>query len=118
MWTMKNSYGAEIVIPKISSYKILDLCKSINEKAKIKYIGKRPGEKLHEEMVSDSECENTVTVKDYHIILQSKNKNQFTFYKKLYNAKFQLNKSYNSFTNKDYLSVKDLKKMIRNYKTS
>ena len=118
MWTMKNSYGAEIIIPKIPSYKILDLCKSINDKAKIKYIGKRPGEKLHEEMISDSECENTVSIKDYHIILQQKNKKQFTFYKNLYNAKYQLKKSYNSFTNKDYLSVKDLKNMIRNFKIS
>ena len=118
MWTMKNSFGAEIVIPKIPSYKILDLCSSINAKAQIKYIGKRPGEKLHEEMISDSECENTVSIKDYHIILQPKNKNQFIFYKKLHKAKFKLNKSYNSFTNKDYLSIKDLKEMIRNHKVS
>ena len=57
---MKNSFGAEIVIPKIPSYKILDLCNSINAKAEIRFIGKRPGEKLHEEMISDDESENKI----------------------------------------------------------
>ncbi len=116
IWTMKNSFGAEIVIPKIPSYKILDLCKSINEKATTRYIGKRPGEKLHEEMISDDESENAISIKDYYVILQSQNKAQLNFYKKTYNGKFKLNKSYNSFNNKDYLSVNDLKKLISNYK--
>ena len=93
---MKILFGAEIVIPKIS-YKILDLCNSINAKAEIRFIGKRPGEKLYEEMISDDESENALS-KDYFIILQSQNKAQLNFYKKAYNGKFQLNKSYNYST--------------------
>ena len=46
-----NLVWGEIFIPKIPSYKILDLAKVINEKAKIKFIGIRPGEKIHEEMI-------------------------------------------------------------------
>ena len=43
-WTLKNSIGSEIIVPKIPSYKIVDLVKSFNANAKIKIIGLRPGE--------------------------------------------------------------------------
>ena len=67
-------------------------------------------------MISDDESENAISIKDYYVILQSQNKAQLNFYKKAYNGKFKLNKSYNSLNNKDYLSVNGLKKLISNYK--
>ena len=53
-------WGGEIFVPKIPSYNILDVARAINAKAKINIIGIRPGEKLHEEMISISDSFNTV----------------------------------------------------------
>ena len=49
---IKNMKGSEIFVPKIPSYRILDLVKAIDKNKKIKIIGIRPGEKLHEEMIT------------------------------------------------------------------
>ena len=70
-WSFKNSIGGEIFVPKIPSYKILDLAKAICPKCKIKNIGIRTGEKLHEELVSIGESQNTIETKDYYVILPS-----------------------------------------------
>ena len=52
LWCLKNSYGGEIFVPKIKSYKILDLARAFSENAKIEFIGIRPGEKINEELIS------------------------------------------------------------------
>jgi len=98
--------GGEIFIPKMPSYKIMDVIKSINKNMKIKYVGIRPGEKLHEELICESDSMNTIIKKDHYIILPS--------YKKI---KFK-NKifSYNSKNNKDFLSVKKLESLISNFR--
>lgn len=98
--------GGEIFIPKMPSYKILDVIKSINKNLKIKYIGIRPGEKLHEELICESDSLNTIIKKDHYIILPS--------YKKI---KFK-NKifSYNSRNNKNFLTVKNLELLISKFK--
>ncbi len=81
MWSIKNSYGGEIVVPKLPSYKITDLAKAISEKAKIKIIGVREGEKIHEEMVSSSESINTLDIGNKYIILPyDKKKNKRILY--------------------------------------
>jgi len=63
--------GGEIFVPKIPSYKILDLVKAVNDKKTIKYIGLRPGEKIHEEMISTTDAINSKEFKDYFIIYPS-----------------------------------------------
>ena len=65
-------WGGEIFIPKIPSYKILDVAKAINSKNKLKIIGVRGGEKLHEEMISVSESVNSYEFKKYYVILPSR----------------------------------------------
>ena len=59
-----------VFVPKISSYKILDLAKAVND-FKIQYIGIRPGEKLHEEMITSSDALTTIDVGKNYIILPS-----------------------------------------------
>ena len=59
--------GGEIFVPKIPSYKILDLLHAIHKKPKFKVIGIRPGEKLHEEMITESDSINTQEFKKYFI---------------------------------------------------
>ena len=68
MWTIINSIGGEIVVPKIPSYKILDLVNALSKKPKIKIIGIRKGEKIHEEMISKEEARNCIEVDDKYII--------------------------------------------------
>tara|TARA_B100000795_G_scaffold52994_1_gene34733 strand:+ start:4436 stop:5425 length:990 start_codon:yes stop_codon:yes gene_type:complete len=68
MWTMNNSIGGEIIVPKIPSYRITDLIKIFSKKPKIKIIGIRQGEKIHEEMISSEESRNCIEVDNKYII--------------------------------------------------
>ena len=68
MWTMNNSIGGEIIVPKIPSYRITDLIKICSKKPKIKIIGIRQGEKIHEEMISSEESRNCIEVDNKYII--------------------------------------------------
>ena len=62
---LKQMTGGEIFVPKVGSYRILDLAKAINPKAKIKIIGMRPGEKLHEELISNIDAQHTIDSKNF-----------------------------------------------------
>ncbi len=76
--SLKIMQGGEIFVPKIPSYRIMDLVKSISDKPKIKYIGIRPGEKLHEELITRSDSMTTFEFKNFFIILP----HQIFFFKK------------------------------------
>jgi len=97
--TMK---GGEIFVPKLPSYRILDLVKAIDSLKKIKIIGIRTGEKIHEELISSNEFS-----------LSNEKSNSFIIYPlKNYQKKTNINKSYNSFNNPVFLSVNEIKKLI------
>ena len=61
--------GGEVFVPKLPSYNISQLAKCIAPEAKIKVIGKRPGEKLHEAMISSSESYRTLILDEYYVVL-------------------------------------------------
>ena len=109
--------GGEIFIPKIPSYNIVDLAKAVSIKAKIKTIGIRPGEKLHEEMISKDESLNTIEYKNFYVIVPrskyiSLDRNKYLKYLK--NGKIcPKDFSYNSLENKNYLSVEQLKNLFK-----
>ena len=107
LWSFLNNYGGEIYVPKLYSFKILDLAKAVCKNCNINYTGIRPGEKLHEEMISSYDARNTVDARAYYIIL---NENLFKYYKKnkLVNSNFY----YRSDTNKNFLNIQSLKKII------
>jgi len=116
MWSIKNSAGGEILIPKIPSYKLTDLAKAINIKSKLKIIGIRQGEKIHEEMITSMDSYNTYSFKDYFIILEQSNKKNINYYIKKYKAKrVKPGFSYNSLDNEWYLKVKDIKKILKKF---
>lgn len=117
---MKEMMGGEIFVPKLPSVKIIDIVKAISANAKIKYIGIRPGEKLHEVMCPIDESHLTVEFKKYFLIkptiLFSDRKTNFL--KNKFGEKGKMvpkNFEYNSKTNKNFLSIKDIKKFIQNY---
>ena len=97
MWAIVNSLGGEIIIPKIPSYKILDLVKVFSKKPKIKIIGIRKGEKIHEEMISIEESRNCIEVDGKYII----NTNGFSEYRKKKNKFMIKNFDKESFKSND-----------------
>ena len=82
-FSLINSSGSEIFVPKIPSYKITDLAKSIGPNCRINFVGIRPGEKIHEEMISSSDSFNTIDIGKYFIILPTINNSIIKKYKKV-----------------------------------
>ena len=111
--------GGELFVPKIPSFKITDLAKAIAPSAKIKIIGKRSGEKIHEEMITESDSSNTIEFKKYFIIVPDTkytylNKQQYMRVFKRKGAKIvKKGFNYSSKNNKEFLTAKDLKEIIK-----
>lgn len=114
LYAMEKSLGGEIFVSKIPSYKIMDVAKAVAPDAKIEITGTRPGEKLHEEMVTTADAPNTIDIGDHYIILpvvnNVKKKKYLDYYKgKLMPEGF----SYNSGNNDKWLSVDEIREMIK-----
>ena len=71
MHALQNHLGGEIFVPKIPSYKILDVAEAVAPGCQLKIVGIRPGEKLHGEMITDTDSLNTIDVGHYYAILPS-----------------------------------------------
>ncbi len=68
---LKRMWGGELFVPKIPSYRILDVARAIAPECRIEVVGIRPGEKLHEEMITDTDSLNTLEFDGYYVILPS-----------------------------------------------
>jgi UDP-N-acetylglucosamine 4,6-dehydratase (inverting) len=111
IWAIKNCIGGEIVVPQIPSYDLSTLIKAIDDKNKVKIIGIRHGEKMHEEMIIPSDSHLTVKINKYFLIAPNNNIKDKLI--KKYKAKNVKNKfHYKSDTNSKFLSVNELRKII------
>lgn len=116
IYALNNAWGGELFVPKIPSYNIVDLAKAVCEKSSIKIIGIRPGEKIHEEMITESDSYNTYDLGLYYSILPTQLKwNLKDYLKKFRGEKVIEGFSYNSGKNKEWLTVDQLKKLIKTY---
>jgi UDP-N-acetylglucosamine 4,6-dehydratase/5-epimerase len=114
MNALENAWGGEIFIPKIPSYSILDVAKAIGPECEIKVVGIRPGEKVHEEMITSSDSFTTYDTGKYYVILpQVTNWPINEFVHKFSAVKVPVGFSYNSKDNSEWLSVSDLQELIR-----
>ncbi|MDR3046641.1 MAG: UDP-N-acetylglucosamine 4,6-dehydratase (inverting) [Bacteroidales bacterium] len=114
MYAIKNALGGEIFVPKIPSYKIYVLAKAIAPNAKFEDVGIRPGEKLHEEMITESDSYNTIEFDQYYAILPSGA--DFEKYLNHYNAKMiQPGFKYNSGTNTEWETIETMREKIVKY---
>ena len=99
-------------------YRILDVAKAIAPDCKHKIIGIRPGEKLHEEMITETDALNSIEFDKYYVILPSTKLWDSEKFKKESNEYIgkacDVGFSYNSGTNKNFLSVKTLRELIQN----
>ena len=73
LWALHSSYGSELFVPKIPSYRIMDLVEAIGPNCKKEFVGIRPGEKIYEEMITASDSYSTVDLGSYYAILPSGN---------------------------------------------
>lgn len=109
--SLYEARGGEIFVPKLKSFKITDLAKAINKKCKFNVVGIRSGEKIHEELISSSDCDTCYDFKKYFLIIQKNFLRRFG--KKIINKKVKFFNSYNSKEN-DFLTINELKKIISN----
>jgi len=114
MYALDNHIGGEIFVPKIPSYKITTIAEAIAPECKTRIVGIRPGEKLHEEMITDSDSLNTIDLGKYYAILPSVS---FTYkeedFLKHHNAvKVPFGFKYNSGTNTEWETVESLRDLI------
>jgi UDP-N-acetylglucosamine 4,6-dehydratase (inverting) len=113
---LEKAWGGEIFIPKIPSYKILDVAKAISPNAKINVIGIRPGEKIHEEMITSSDSFSTYDLGKYYVILPQVTNWKLEEFINNFNAKkVEVGFSYNSGENEEWETVETLKKLIKKH---
>ncbi len=112
---LEKSWGGEIFVPKIPSYRILDLAKAICPECSHKIVGIRPGEKLHEEMITKSDSYTTYDLGNYYVILPQNPIWDLNKFLKSQNAiSVKKNFSYNSEQNDNFLSINQIKDLIKN----
>ena len=112
LYAIKNMWGGEVFVQKTKSYRICDLAYLFQKNKNFKIIGIRPGEKLHEEMISISDSYNTFDIGKYFVICNPSVKNLIKKYSR--HKKISKGKSYNSLNNK-FLTINELKKNLKNY---
>ncbi len=117
MYSIANHLGGEIFVPKIPSYRILDIAEAVAPECERVFVGIRPGEKLHEEMITSNDSYNTIDLGDYYAILPSVS---YTFsveeFMVHHNAKkVPFGFQYNSGTNDQWESIDSLKKLIKEH---
>jgi len=113
---LERMWGGELFVPKIPSYKILDVANAIDGNCKIKVVGIRPGEKLHEEMITATDAINTIEFDGYFVILPSTQFWDIDKFRKESNGKegklCEIGFSYNSGANKKFLTVEEIHELI------
>jgi FlaA1/EpsC-like NDP-sugar epimerase len=116
LWALENALGGEIFVPKIPSFRILDLAEAIGPECEVRMVGIRPGEKLHEEMITASDSLNTVDLGPYYAILPSAADHVPEDYiAKRGGAAVEPGFAYNSGTNPHFLTVDELRSLIRQH---
>lgn len=114
LYAMRHHLGGEIFIPKIPSYRILDVAKAIAPNCTTRVVGIRPGEKLHEEMVTVTDSLSTIDLGSYYAILPTVSyKWKEDDYLRHHNGiKVPIGFSYNSGENDEWDTVETMRKKI------
>lgn len=116
MHALEHSWGGELFVPKIPSYKIMDVAKAIGPDCKYEIVGIRPGEKIHEEMITQSDSFNTYDLGKYYVILPTLKSWNLDEFIKHYNAKLvPQGFSYNSEENSELETVDSLRILIKEH---
>lgn len=116
LFALENMWGGEIFVPKIPSYKVIDVAKAIAPECEQKMVGIRPGEKLHEEMITTTDALCTVEFEKYFVILPSIPLWSIDEFNAAFNGKLCSDGfCYNSGTNTEWLTIKDIRALITSH---
>jgi UDP-N-acetylglucosamine 4,6-dehydratase (inverting) len=116
LWALENAWGGEILVPKIPSYRITDVADAVAPGVRKRVVGIRPGEKIHEEMITASDSPNTVDLGRYYAILPSGAEYSIEDYCLRTGAtRVAPGFSYDSGNNSEFLSVPQLQALIEKH---
>ena len=116
LWSLEKGLGGELFVPKIPSYRIIDVAEAVSPSCQKPIIGIRPGEKIHEEMITSSDSFSTIDLGPYYAILPSDG----LVHKKYQEANLPITPvepgfAYNSGTNPNFLEVEQLRSLIKQH---
>jgi UDP-N-acetylglucosamine 4,6-dehydratase len=113
---LEQAWGGEIYVPKIPSYKITEVAKAIAPECKIEIVGIRPGEKVHEEMITESDSFSTYDLGKYYVILpQVTNWNLQEYIKEFKAKKVEEGFQFNSGKNTEWVNAADIQELIKKH---
>jgi UDP-N-acetylglucosamine 4,6-dehydratase/5-epimerase len=116
MYALENAWGGELFVPKIPSYKIMDVAEAVGPNCEKRVVGIRPGEKLHEEMITPSDSFYTYDLGEYYAILPSNPRwNLDDFIKEFGATKVPEGFEYNSADNTEWEDVDSLRSLIKEH---
>jgi UDP-N-acetylglucosamine 4,6-dehydratase (inverting) len=116
LYALEHAWGGEIFVPKIPSYRITDVATAIGPNCEQKLVGIRPGEKLHEEMITETDSLNTIETAKYYVITPSTPTWSMDDYIKAFNGNLvDMGFKYNSGTNTEWLTVDELRDQVREH---
>ena len=113
-FAFQDMSGGEIYVKKIPSMRITEIAKAVNKKSEFKIIGIRPGEKIHEQMIGPDDSNSTYEYKTYYKIFPNSSKLNKQIIKK--GKKVKQGFQYSSDTNKEWMTIEDLKFWIQKNK--
>lgn len=116
LWTLEHALGSELLVPKIPSYRIMDVAEAIGPNCEKPIVGVRPGEKIHEEMITASDSFSCIDLGPYYAILPSDGTGheRYDTASRSYSS-VDKGFAYNSGSNPDFLSVSQLRDLIKQY---
>ncbi len=116
LWALEHALGGELFVPKIPSYRITDVAEAIGPSCEKPITGIRPGEKIHEEMITASDSFTTIDLGDYYAILPSDGRVQQRYQEAgISSSAVPTGFAYNSGSNPQFLSVEQLRELIREH---
>ena len=123
LWAFDKMWGGELFVPKIPSYRIMDVARAVNGGCRIEIVGIRPGEKLHEEMITETDALNTVEFGKYYVILPAA-RPRWDVERFIRESNGKPGRrvpegfSYNSGSNERFLTVEELRALMRDMRAS
>ena len=116
LWALEHAVGGEILVPKIPSYRVTDVAEAIGPSCRKPVVGIRPGEKIHEEMITESDSPATVDLGPYYAILPTNGKFSIEQYERHVPVRrVEDGFAYHSGRNSDFLSVEQIRDLIRQH---
>lgn len=116
MHALEHAWGGELFVPKIPSYKILDVAEAVAPECKKEIVGIRPGEKVHEEMITPSDSFSTYDLGKYYVILPTNVSWNLEDFMSKYNAtKVKEGFSYTSENNDEWETVESMRNLIKEH---